>query len=410
VLTAKEKEKTGEDAEAIRTKFGILELLVYLKDKVPHDCVELFASIVENLQYPASLASKRFRAAYYNSQLEKFRERRREQYDQHQSGSSNNNSKASQQPSPSGLKLLLGASSPSSSSRSSGMGRKESDESGARRSVIVSGDEREGAGGNRKSTPQSSAYNAIANDAKGSNSHSGASSTPSSGMKSPRPGSSPSGFRNRSTILFGRSLDLKPESDRGEKESGPDNKLARTLSDVKHSNETTYEIPILPKLFGPDQFHIFDLSSMEVARQLALATQALFRKVDTKEWILWNTKEKVTPKCKNLRKLVENFNQLTAWASTYIVTGFYTKQRSYYMKHVISIAYYSLQLNNYHATMALLVSLRFPPILRLKKSWKLVEQKYTVMFAEIQDVCEFVFVFRFSLFVFHFSFCFCFWK
>lgn len=400
VLTAKEKEKANDDPDAIRTKFGILELLVYLKDKVPQDCMELFANIVENLQYPASLASKRFRAVYYNSQLDKFRERRREiqreesngARDQQQSGARNDKSSTSYS-SATGLKLLLGASSPSSS-RTSGFGRKESgqEETARNRNLAreSSGnglEKEDGASVTRRSTPQSSASHVNSNEksANGASS-SGASS---SGVKSPRPASSPTGFRSRSTILFGRSLDLKPEADKEKAESNENSKLlARTLSDVKASNETIYETSILPKLFGPDQFHIFDLSSMEVARQLCLATQALFRKVDTKEWILWNTKDKATPKCKNLRKLVENFNQLTAWASTYIVTGFYTKQRAYYMKHVISIAYYSLQLNNFHATMALLVSLRFPPIQRLKKSWRLVEQKYTSMFGEIQEVLD----------------------
>jgi hypothetical protein len=343
-MTNKERKEYNPDLNInekyeIRTKFAILELFDLIKDKVPQELEQLFATVIENLQFPESLSSKNFRINHFSSKLKKTRDK-----------------------------------------RSSANNRKESDkeDNDKKNSTSLRGE--------GKGTISESQLQRFSRDDKTGKY---SSSTLSKGTAR---SASPSNFRNRSSVLFGgfgstNSLSSKENDRNTNTEISKENeKNDKRDSSGLSSNDKHYEVPILPKPFGSDNFHFFDLNSLEIARQLCLSTQSLFKKIDKKEWILWNTKLKMIS-CKNLTKLVENFNDLTRWACTYIVTGFYTKQRAYYMMHVIAIAHFSLTLNNYHASMALLVALRFPAINRLKKSWKFVESKYTSMLAEIQEVC-----------------------
>lgn len=71
-------------------------------------------------------------------------------------------------------------------------------------------------------------------------------------------------------------------------------------------------------VFQVDSLQIFDISSKELAKQLAIISLGFMRNIQPSELLHWNAQKE---KAKNLALVVENFNNLTQWAKTLIVTG-----------------------------------------------------------------------------------------
>eukprot|EP01125_Pyxidicula_operculata_P020243 TRINITY_DN7457_c0_g1_i1.p1 TRINITY_DN7457_c0_g1~~TRINITY_DN7457_c0_g1_i1.p1 ORF type:complete len:527 (-),score=153.86 TRINITY_DN7457_c0_g1_i1:234-1814(-) len=126
--------------------------------------------------------------------------------------------------------------------------------------------------------------------------------------------------------------------------------------------------PVEPK--HPDNFEEFDVG--EIARQLCLFQQHLFRQIHPKECLnqAWNKKKEDAP---NILSLIQTFNDLSSWVSTQVVSHADIKDRVSKIKRFIKISIKCKEYNNFDACQAILAGLNASPVFRLKKSWMKVK-------------------------------------
>uniref|UniRef100_A0A6B2LA23 Ras-GEF domain-containing protein n=1 Tax=Arcella intermedia TaxID=1963864 RepID=A0A6B2LA23_9EUKA len=132
--------------------------------------------------------------------------------------------------------------------------------------------------------------------------------------------------------------------------------------------------PIIPTFFGVGKFGSYDISPMELARQITLKSHVLWSLISPREYLYWNTKDNLS-NATNLVNFVNHFNEFSHWSSSFILSGVSPKQRAHYIMHMIDIAAECKNLQNYHILFSILSSLSSSFISRLKKSWALVDPK-----------------------------------
>jgi hypothetical protein len=139
---------------------------------------------------------------------------------------------------------------------------------------------------------------------------------------------------------------------------------------------------ILPKTFK--DITLLDLDALEVARQMTLMEEALFRVIRPREFHkqAWNKagRELNAP---YLNKLTLHANKMINWVTTEILKVPETADRAQLISRFIKIAVALRGLNNYNGVMEILSSLHSSAISRLKLSWNEVSKKDKDSFEEI---------------------------
>eukprot|EP01129_Flabellula_baltica_P006661 TRINITY_DN2517_c0_g1_i1.p1 TRINITY_DN2517_c0_g1~~TRINITY_DN2517_c0_g1_i1.p1 ORF type:complete len:900 (-),score=162.15 TRINITY_DN2517_c0_g1_i1:102-2801(-) len=87
--------------------------------------------------------------------------------------------------------------------------------------------------------------------------------------------------------------------------------------------------------------HVFEIHYIEVARQMTLIEEKLFKMIDVREFLTGNHRP-------STNRLVEHFNNVAEWVSTSIVLTETVHSRTYLIDHFINIANHLFQLNNFN--------------------------------------------------------------
>eukprot|EP01132_Coremiostelium_polycephalum_P000644 gene644-797_t len=131
--------------------------------------------------------------------------------------------------------------------------------------------------------------------------------------------------------------------------------------------------PILP-LKPPDGevIGLMDISTIEIARQMALIDQTLLSKITATELLSkkWNSKYEGNHRiCPNILNMIGIFNHCSKWVSSEIVGERSSKRRIKKLKFFIKIAQHCYDMNNFNGLMLIISGLSSSSVTRLRGTW-----------------------------------------
>eukprot|EP01102_Stenamoeba_stenopodia_P019992 TRINITY_DN765_c0_g1_i2.p1 TRINITY_DN765_c0_g1~~TRINITY_DN765_c0_g1_i2.p1 ORF type:complete len:733 (-),score=247.38 TRINITY_DN765_c0_g1_i2:175-2373(-) len=143
--------------------------------------------------------------------------------------------------------------------------------------------------------------------------------------------------------------------------------------------------PILPRDLSNFQFE--DLDPQEVARQLTLLEESLYRAIRPQECLnqAWNkqNKEMAAP---NILAAIRRFNKVSSWVSYSVCRYENIHRRLWSLERFITIAKHLRELHNYNAVQEILSGLHSSATHRLKKTWDAVNKKLKKEFALLEKL------------------------
>uniref|UniRef100_A0A6B2KZM1 Ras-GEF domain-containing protein n=1 Tax=Arcella intermedia TaxID=1963864 RepID=A0A6B2KZM1_9EUKA len=132
--------------------------------------------------------------------------------------------------------------------------------------------------------------------------------------------------------------------------------------------------PLMPK---GDTFD--DFEALELARQLCLYEQSIFRSIHMKECLNqgWNSKtnEKKMELSPNVTRMIRHFNDVSFWVSQTILQQKKVEGRFKVMKKFIKVIKFSREFNNFNLIQEVLAAFGGAAVFRLKKTWQRLEKE-----------------------------------
>jgi hypothetical protein len=129
---------------------------------------------------------------------------------------------------------------------------------------------------------------------------------------------------------------------------------------------------------------VLDYHRKEIARQMALIDFELFSRIEAKEFLdqgwTGDEKEICAP---NITRITQRFNTVSLWVATEIVRRERMESRAKAICKFIKIARRSLDINNYHAMIAVMAGLGSNPVYRLRNTWECVPSDYIRIYEEL---------------------------
>eukprot|EP01127_Copromyxa_protea_P013116 TRINITY_DN3487_c0_g3_i1.p1 TRINITY_DN3487_c0_g3~~TRINITY_DN3487_c0_g3_i1.p1 ORF type:complete len:605 (-),score=151.01 TRINITY_DN3487_c0_g3_i1:360-2174(-) len=135
----------------------------------------------------------------------------------------------------------------------------------------------------------------------------------------------------------------------------------------------------------PSEVTFMDVHPLELARQLTVHDYDAWQAIDTSELIgcPW-TKQDAPIRAPNVLEMIKNFNSISFWVATEIVSTPNKKQRVLVLKRVMLIMSHLLTLHNYHTLMAMYCGLMMFEVQRLSATWKAIGSKDVKFMDEIE--------------------------
>lgn len=127
-----------------------------------------------------------------------------------------------------------------------------------------------------------------------------------------------------------------------------------------------------------------DMHALELARQLTLADEALYKAIEPREATdqAWTKGGGV--RAPNLVRAIERFNVVSEWVSSEIMAG--DPRRVQLLAHFIDVANELRKLCNFQSTMAVLSGLGASAVARLKPLWAELSPTHRDLFAELSNL------------------------
>ncbi|CCD70386.1 Rap guanine nucleotide exchange factor 1 [Caenorhabditis elegans] len=112
---------------------------------------------------------------------------------------------------------------------------------------------------------------------------------------------------------------------------------------------------------------LFDFKSAEIACQLTFIDSQLYHRIESAE-LLWWAQEQNEKKSKNLVNFTEQFNNLSFWVRTLIITQGTQKERERHMMKFVKIMKHLREMCNFNSYLAILSAIMSTPLARLEWS------------------------------------------
>ena len=158
------------------------------------------------------------------------------------------------------------------------------------------------------------------------------------------------------------------------------------IEPVRDTDE--YKGTIIPEAID-SIFDIFSWDPIEIARQISLITQYLYRSIGCQELILagWTKKDKME-KSPNITKIILRFNKISRWIMEEILSYDSSKDRAKVIEIFILVAEELRNLHNLNDCFAIITTFNHLCIKRLKKTWKYVSQFSKNKQKELAKLCS----------------------
>ncbi|CAI2357082.1 unnamed protein product [Caenorhabditis sp. 36 PRJEB53466] len=131
---------------------------------------------------------------------------------------------------------------------------------------------------------------------------------------------------------------------------------------------------------------LFDFKSAEIACQLTFIDSQLYHRIESAELLGW-AQEQNEQKSKNLVNFTEQFNNLSFWVRTLIITQPTQKERERYMMKLVKIMKHLREMCNFNSYLAILSAIMSTPLARLEwsKNIKDVLKEHTAVMDTTQS-------------------------
>ena len=127
----------------------------------------------------------------------------------------------------------------------------------------------------------------------------------------------------------------------------------------------------------------------ELARQLTLMDQALYRKLQVREFLkLAFMSKRAAELCPNLKRFSHQFNEVASVVSTSILAENDVKSRHKVVSFWIKVLKHLRLLNNYESTLAVVAGLSTTPINRLKLTWAEISTEEIAYYEDCRSLME----------------------
>lgn len=143
------------------------------------------------------------------------------------------------------------------------------------------------------------------------------------------------------------------------------------------------------ELLRESHISFLQLSTMEVAAQLSMRDYAIFKNIESTEYV--DNLFKLQPGggvTGHLKQFEEIINQETFWVATEILQEANALKRMKTVKHFIKIALHCRECKNYNSLFAIISGLNLAPVARLRGTWEKLPSKYEKLFQDLQDIFD----------------------
>ena len=136
-------------------------------------------------------------------------------------------------------------------------------------------------------------------------------------------------------------------------------------------------------------FDIFNWDPIEIARQITLYTQYIYRSINCQELLLggWTKSDKME-KSPNVTKIITRFNKITQWIMEEILSYDCSSDRAKVIEIFISIANELKNIHNLNDCFAVMTTFNHLSIKRLKRTWSKVSAEAKSTQAELSKLCS----------------------
>ncbi len=138
-----------------------------------------------------------------------------------------------------------------------------------------------------------------------------------------------------------------------------------------------------------DKFDIFSWDPSEIAKQLTIITQYLFKKIECYELnsSKWS-KESKEINSPNIVKLINRFNNLSLWICEEILSYDHAKIRSKIIEKLILICEELKEINNFNDCFNIITAINNLSIKRLNKTWNKINEDYKEKLKNLSSFCS----------------------
>ncbi|XP_054743010.1 rap guanine nucleotide exchange factor 2 isoform X2 [Anastrepha obliqua] len=163
---------------------------------------------------------------------------------------------------------------------------------------------------------------------------------------------------------------------------------ARYYLKTNGSTETLVPDELALELVRESSVHFLQLNAYELAIQLTLQDFAIFRQIESTEYIddLFNLKTKYGVPM--LSKFAELVNREMFWVVTEICSEHNIVRRMKIVKQFIKIARHCKECRNFNSMFAIISGLGHAAVSRLRLTWEKLPSKYQRLFSDLQDLMD----------------------
>lgn len=133
---------------------------------------------------------------------------------------------------------------------------------------------------------------------------------------------------------------------------------------------------------------LFQLSPLDIAKELTLQDFELFRNVDSREYIYNLFESKNERKSKNLRCVEQTTNTEMFWVISEICSEMNITKRVKLLKYFIKVAKFCKDFKNYNSMYAIISGLENSSVTRLKNTWEKLPQKYDKILQDLKELMD----------------------
>ena len=136
-------------------------------------------------------------------------------------------------------------------------------------------------------------------------------------------------------------------------------------------------------------FDIFSWDPIEIARQITIFTQYLYRNIGCQELLLsgWTKKDKME-KSPNITQLIIRFNKISRWIMEEILSYDSSKDRAKVIEIFLTVAEELRNMHNLNDCFAVITTFNHLSVKRLKKTWSKVSAEAKTKQSELSKLCS----------------------
>ncbi|KAJ2081034.1 Ras guanine nucleotide exchange factor bud5 [Coemansia sp. RSA 988] len=170
----------------------------------------------------------------------------------------------------------------------------------------------------------------------------------------------------------------------------------QTGSDASRSDEGPDISDLLMATIGVDlsldayrrMSHIYQVSPADVACQLTIIESSCYCQIQPYELLNKEFSRGSDSRATNVRQMSRWCTQITRWASVMILSETTPERRCRLLKYFIELGIQLLALKNYDAVMAIKAAIYSAAVMRLKRTWSMLPNKYSIMCTRIHEAMD----------------------